>query len=218
MRMGLCENAIPESRIDLVPLFARAPKAAGKAEQGRLLVASRLVPAKGVECLLQALAILAPQPWHLVICGDGPQKQALEESSAKLGLGDRVEFLGELTPEQLDAEYARCSIVVSPTLRPEPFGLVGPEAMSFGRPIVAFDGGATLEWLRDGETGIAVSERSPAALAAALKRLLDDPELCLKLGQNAKTQWHQFSQDRYVVALVKSFKEAGAVCQIRSCS
>jgi len=206
MRRGLQENGYPDNQIDVLPLFA-APAATGAAmEPGLLLVASRLVKGKGVDFLLRALAGLTHVAWRLVIAGTGPQSAALEQMSRAWGLASRVQFLGEIGPRALESWYARCQIAVSPVVRREPFGLVGVEAMAYGKPIVAFEGGATNEWLVDGETGIMVRERTNRALNEALCRLLSDMELSRRLGENARQRWEQYRPETYVARLIASFE------------
>jgi glycosyltransferase involved in cell wall biosynthesis len=128
MRRGLLENGYDAERIDVVPLFAIPPNTPPQTEPDLLLVASRLVKAKGVHLLLRALATIADAPWRLVVAGTGPEFSALQNLAHELALRERVRFTGELTPRELDAWYARAAIVVSPVLRPEPFGLVGIRA------------------------------------------------------------------------------------------
>jgi glycosyltransferase involved in cell wall biosynthesis len=206
MRRGLLENDYPANQIDVLPLFAVPAATKAPVEPGLLLVPSRLVKGKGVDLLLRALAHVADLRWRLVIAGAGPQRRSLEDMSRELGLESRVEFLGELTPRELDSWYARCQVVISPVVRPEPFGLIGPEAMAHGKPIVAVEGGATGEWLADEETGIMVRERTPSALSEAIRRLLSDPELVKRLGQGARRRWEQYRPQTYVDRLVASFE------------
>jgi glycosyltransferase involved in cell wall biosynthesis len=205
MRRGLLENHYPEGQIDVLPLFAVPAFTVAPLEPGLLLVASRLIKGKGVDFLLRALTGLKQHSWRLVIAGTGPQHSALEQMSRESGLEPRVQFLGELSPRALESWYARCQVVISPVVRPEPFGLVGLEAMAHGKPIVAIEGGATEEWLADGETGILVRERTPCALNGALCRLLSDPELSERLGRNARRRWEQYRPEIYVARLVASF-------------
>jgi glycosyltransferase involved in cell wall biosynthesis len=211
MRRGLLENQYPEDQIDVLPLFAVPAAAVARVKPGLLLVASRLVKGKGVDFLLRALAGLTRVSWRLVVAGTGPQQAALEQMSRESGLADRVQFPGELAPRELESWYARCQVVISPVLRREPFGLVGVEAMAHGKPIVAFDGGATNEWLVDGDTGIMVRERTTHALNTALGRLLSDPGLCQRFGQNARRQWERYRPEMYVARLVASFER----CRLR---
>ena len=206
MRCGLQENDYPADQIDVLPLFAVPATTVAATEPGLLLVASRLVKGKGVDFLLRTLAGLTQVSWRLVIAGTGPQDAVLKQMIHKWDLQTRVEFLGELPPRELEAWYARCQVVVSPVVRREPFGLVGLEAMAHGKPIVAFAGGATNEWLTDGETGILVKERTCGALSEALCRLLSDRELSQRLGERARQQWELYRPEAYVARLVASFE------------
>jgi glycosyltransferase involved in cell wall biosynthesis len=208
MRRGLIENAYPSGQIDVVPLFSQAPTRTAVTEPGLIVAACRLVPSKGIDVLLRALSEpgLRDLKWLLVVAGDGPERERLRALAATLGIGARVEFPGELPPEDLDSWYARCALVVSPVLRPEPFGLIGPEAMAHGKPVVAFAGGATEEWLTDQETGWVVREKSSAALSQALRKLLLSPETLERLGHGARSHWERFRPEVFVSRMVKSFE------------
>ena len=122
------------------------------------------------------------------------------------GLAGRVKFLGELSPQELETWYARASVIVSPVLRREPFGLVGLEAMAHGKPMIAFEGGATNEWLVAGETGFLVAERSTAALAAALTQMLQSPTEARRMGGQARRRWENYRPEIYVTRLVASLE------------
>lgn len=210
MRRGLLENGYAAERIDVLPLFALPTTVPSAPEPGLLLVASRLVKGKGVQVLLESLGMLRGLAWRLVVAGTGPQLGELRAKAARLGLAERVEFVGELAPRELDAWYARASVVVSPVVRPEPFGLVGIEAMARGRPVVAFAGGATEEWLADGETGLVVREHTAAALAGALGRMLGEAALRERCGRDALVRSRAFAPERFVEGLVASFRRCVA--------
>lgn len=209
MRRGLLENGYAAERIDVLPLFALPPTVASAPEPGLLLVASRLVRGKGVQVLLESLGMLREVAWRLVVAGTGPQLGELRATVTRQGLTDRVEFVGELLPRELDAWYARASVVVSPVVRPEPFGLVGVEAMARGKPVVAFAGGATEEWLADGETGLVVREHTAGALAGAIGRMLRDA-LRERCGQGALERSRAFAPERFVEGLGASFRRCAA--------
>jgi len=152
MVRGLQENGYDLDRVDRLPLFADPEVPAGEVEPGVLLLPSRLLPAKGVQVAIEALAGIKGVPWRLVIAGAGWHRPALERLAHRLGVADQVEFLGEVVPADLAVWYRRAQIVLFPVLREEPFGLVGVEALAHGRPIVAFAGGGVEEWLWPGET------------------------------------------------------------------
>ena len=210
MRRGLLENGYAAERIDVLPLFALPPTVASAPEPGLLLVASRLVRGKGVQVLLESLGMLREVAWRLVVAGTGPQLGELRATVTRQGLTDRVEFVGELLPRELDAWYARASVVVSPVVRPEPFGLGGVEAMARGKPVVAFAGGATEEWLADGETGLVVREHTAGALAGAIGRMLRDAPLRERCGQGALERSRAFAPERFVEGLGASFRRCAA--------
>ncbi|MDP7380933.1 MAG: glycosyltransferase [Alphaproteobacteria bacterium] len=97
-------------------------------------------------------------------------KTALETQGARLGVADRLHFVG--TCRDMPAAYKVADVVVSPTLTPEPFGRTVVEAQAMGRPVVVSDHGGHRETVIDGETGWRVAPNDAAALAAALRAAL----------------------------------------------
>ena len=110
-----------------------------------------------------------------------------------------MQFLGWQAEEELNAEYQRADIVIMPSRWPEPFGMVGVEAMSFAKPVVAFDtGGGIRDWLRDQETGILVPPNDVKKMAAAINGLSSDSVLRLRMGQRGRERVSRiFCKDRY---------------------
>jgi glycosyltransferase involved in cell wall biosynthesis len=210
MTKGLEENGFDLERVDVIPLYSEPPPAAAPVEPGLILLPSRLVPAKGVQVALDALARLKDLPWRLVVAGEGWHRAALEAQVRRLGLVERVTFLGEVAPAQLAPWYARAQFVLFPVLRQEPFGLIGVESLAYGKPIVAFAGGAVDEWLWPGETGLRVEERTPEAFAAAIRRLLSEPSLSEAMSAAARRRYPQFHPTAYVERLVTSFERTRA--------
>ncbi len=145
----------------------------------------RLSPEKGVQYFLESAPMVTaciPDARFLVV-GEGPEDEALRRKASELGLDPSRVFLGPRSdvPDVL----AVADVVVIPSIS-ESFGLVALEAMRAGKPVVAAAVGGLLESVRDNETGILVPARSPGALAAAICRLLDDPEERHRLGQNGR--------------------------------
>ena len=206
MASGLAENGYEMERVDVVPLFSAPPPADAAVEPGLVLLPSRLVPAKGVQVALDALAMIHQTPWRLAVAGDGWRRGELETQARRLGIADRVRFLGEIPPAELATWYARSQLVLFPVLRQEPFGLVGVESLAYGKPIVAFAGGAVDEWLWPGETGLRVDVRSAEAFAAAIRELLTDPARCAVMGAAARQRYPQFRPEAYIGRLVASFE------------
>jgi glycosyltransferase involved in cell wall biosynthesis len=148
---------------------------------------ARLCDVKGQRELLQALARLPDA--RLVLAGrdlerGGAFQDELERESERLGIRERVEFgFQEDVPALLDT----LDVVALPSWT-EGLPLVLLEAMARGRPVVATRVGGTPEVVTDGETGLLVPPRDPEALAAALRRVLDDPDLARRLGDAGRAQ------------------------------
>jgi glycosyltransferase involved in cell wall biosynthesis len=145
-----------------------------------LLVAANLVHRKGVDVLLDAYAALASRECtELWIAGDGPERGSLEAAASRLGVADRVRFLGHRTdvPDLLEA----CDVFVLPS-RLEGLGVAALEAMARRRPVVASAVGGLAETVVAETTGLLVPPADARSLAAALERLLADPTQRHRLG------------------------------------
>lgn len=142
------------------------------------------LPDKGVDYLITALGALRA-PFRCVIAGEGPARAWLEQKARDEGLGGRVRFAGWQAPGRVETLYRRAQVVAFPSVWDEPFGLVGLEAAAHEKPVVAFAAGGVVDWLRHGETGIAVPNRDALAFAEALDRLLLDPQSAESMGRRA---------------------------------
>jgi glycosyltransferase involved in cell wall biosynthesis len=207
MKSALQVNGIQPSRVRVVPLFtAPAAEVPPVPAEPRLLFVGRLETGKGIELLLETLALLPDA--SLAVVGDGRLAPAARALAQRLGLGSRVRFLGRRAGADLDAQYARARAVVVPSVWPEPFGLVGIEAMARGRPVVAVNRGGIPEWLEHGETGF-LAEATPAALAAALRPVLDDLSLARRLGDHARERCRErFSPEAHWQELSRAYEWA----------
>jgi glycosyltransferase involved in cell wall biosynthesis len=109
---------------------------------------------------------------------------------------------------ELERLYARAAVVACPSRR-EGFGVACAEAMAHGRPVVASAVGGLLDLVMDGETGLLVPPRDPAALRAALERLLGDRELRLRLGAAGRERVRErFSWEAATDATLAAYREA----------
>jgi phosphatidylinositol alpha-mannosyltransferase len=116
----------------------------------------------------------------LVVVGDGKDREAL-----KLLTGSalaRVDMRGIVRNEEIPAYHAACEVFVAPAVGQESFGIAVVEAMAAGIPVVATDIPGYREVLSDGVEGLLVPARDPEALAAALVKVLTEPELAARLG------------------------------------
>jgi glycosyltransferase involved in cell wall biosynthesis len=141
----------------------------------------RLDRQKGYDVLLHALSALPDAA--LVLVGDGPERWALEALASSLGLDERVCFAGwQAEPRR----YLTTFDVLALPSRFEGFPLAVVEAMLAELPVVASAVGSVPEAVREGETGLLVPPDDPARLAAALRGLLAEPPLRLRLGEQAR--------------------------------
>jgi rhamnosyl/mannosyltransferase len=150
----------------------------------RILFVGRLVRYKGVEVLLKAVA---QSPGIVRIVGDGPLRREIEKARDELGLPDRVVLEGRVSDSMLDQMYDWADVLVLPsTDRGEAFGYVLIEAMARSTALITTELGTGTSWVNiDGETGIVVPPRDPAALASAISRLASDPDLLQRCKSNA---------------------------------
>ncbi len=124
---------------------------------------------KGVDRVLETLpAVLARVPdIEYMVVGSGSDLDRHQRIAADLGVTDRVQFLGSVDEQTLRAAYESCDVFVLPSAG-EGFGIVFLEAMHYRKPIIAANSGATLEVVRNGETGMLVDHGSVEQLAAAI--------------------------------------------------
>jgi|WetSurMetagenome_2_1015567.scaffolds.fasta_scaffold87837_2 glycosyltransferase involved in cell wall biosynthesis len=194
MRRLLVRGGVVAEAISLLsPVLLRSPLPPAFHPEGSrtILFAGRLVPEKGLHLLIQALASVKGE-WELVVAGDGEERERCEALCAELGLRDQVHFKGWLNQEEMAASYEACACAAMPSLWPEPFGRIGPEAFIRGRPVVAFATGGIPEWLEHGIHGYLAPAGDIDQLASGIQKLLDSPELRMEMGRRA---WEKATTD-----------------------
>ncbi len=168
-----------------------------------LVTVSRLVPRKGIDRVLEALALLGPKvPVTYAIIGNGPEREALDAKIESLGLDDRVIILSDADDEKKHVwlEAADAFIMTARDIAGdyEGFGIVYLEANQHGKPVIAGMSGGVGDAVEDGVNGLRVNESDPAAIADAIRRLIDDPELKRRLGEQGKERAEQFTWQRQI--------------------
>jgi glycosyltransferase involved in cell wall biosynthesis len=174
----------------------------------RLVIVGRLIPIKGHDVLLQALAAVRRErpDVTLRIAGDGPLEGELRATVQQLGLDDAVTFLGRVAPVEPVFEDAQIVVVSS---FGEGFGMVALEAMERGRPVVASAVGGLPEIVDDGRTGLLVPAGDVDALAAAILELARDPARAAGLGAAGRSRaLEEFSQDRCTDRIAALYRTA----------
>lgn len=147
----------------------------------------RLVPEKGVELLLDAIALLDGD-WRLHLVGGGPQRDALLARAQSHGVQDRVYFQGQIASTDMPGLYPEFDVLVLPSLTrtnwKEQFGRVLVEAMASGVPLIGSDSGAIPDVI--GEAGLIVPEGDVNALANAVNRLRREPAFASELAARGR--------------------------------
>ncbi len=203
-----------QSRIVAMPNYVSEEILAAQpaAERQRVILAvGRLAKVKNYHTLLAAWALIAADhpDWKVVIYGVGPQLKVLKAEALRLGVADS--FLLEGHRGNLGEEYARMSIFCHPA-HFEGFGLSAAEALALGMPVVAFaDCPGVNEFVFDGENGLLVDRSGGAeALAAGLRRLIEDDALRARLGAAGPASVAGFTQEQYAerwIALIEELTE-----------
>jgi glycosyltransferase involved in cell wall biosynthesis len=190
----LLRNGFAASQLIVLPISPPVPKTwyeldkfvrhAG--DEPLVLYAGKLVAPKGVFLLLEALKKIEHVPWRALLVGDGPDEQALDTAILDAGLSSRIEIVKAVHRDALGDFLNRARFVAFPSMWPESLGLIGPEAMFFGKPVVAFDVGAVREWLTDGENGFLVPAGDIDGLANRMKLLLESESLSQSMNNSAR--------------------------------
>jgi rhamnosyl/mannosyltransferase len=147
-----------------------------------------------------------------VIAGDGPERAKWEALAAALEVGTQVRFPGDVTDKELRALMQASSALVLPSItRAEAFGYVQLEAMTSGKPVISTDVASGVSWVNQHErTGLIVPAGQPAALRAAIERLLSDEPLRVRLGQGGRDRVAgEFTMVKLRERLAALFKEVG---------
>jgi glycosyltransferase involved in cell wall biosynthesis len=163
---------------------------------------------KGVQYLLDALQDVRYLT-RVFIIGEGAYLQQLRSKARQLGGKHEIIFTGWVDNEELDKFYAGADVAVVPSIWPEPFGIVGIEAMAHGLPVLAFDVGGISDWLQHDHTGYLLPPRRADALAEKLNYLFDNRMIARKLGKAARSCVdRKFIYSVHLQKLMKIFKRA----------
>jgi len=153
--------------------------------------ASRLIPLKQIDHLIAALKDC--DGMGLVIIGDGPERERLEDIALANRVAERVYFAGQLSQKETVALMSACDLFVLNSTH-EGFSHVILEAMSVGLPVVATAVGGTPELVRDGENGVLIAPNSNGALAKTLRGLVASVETRRRLTRAGLETARQFVQ------------------------
>jgi glycosyltransferase involved in cell wall biosynthesis len=198
-RDDLVTRGIPSERIRViyngVDVESLTPDSNARSTLPLFSYLGRLKRYKRVDIVIRAFAMLEGRDARLEIAGKGDDRERLEALVAKLNIEDRVRFLGYITEgekrELLQRSWA--TVLASPK---EGWGISNLESAACGTPVIAADSPGIRESVVDGDTGFLVSGSDVSAYAAAMRGLLDAPDLVSTLGVNARRFAETFTWDR----------------------
>jgi glycosyltransferase involved in cell wall biosynthesis len=185
-------------------------------DQTLIGIVCRLDVWKGVEVFLEAAAAVAaarPQARFAVVGGPIIGLESYEgeliRRAERLGLADRVCFTRwRFGPAAMPEVHRALDVLVLASTEPEPFGLVILEAMATAKPVIATAHGGPCEICVDGETGLLVPPRDPAAMARAMTVLIDDPARARAMGEAGRHRvLAMYTAERYVAAIVNVYRQ-----------
>ncbi len=206
MRDEMLMNGFASDRVHIIPpipvslLNVRSSRVPVSRE---ILFVGQVIRGKGVDLLLHAASLLKGD-WRLTVAGEGSHLPNCKMLAEKLGIAKRINFAGWVNHEQLDEYYSRALFLAVPSRWPEPFGMVGIEAMARGRAVVGFAVGGIPYWLADQETGFLVNEADITGLAKRMQQLLDAPDLAAEMGRTAALQVSsRFTHENYLKQMMQ---------------
>lgn len=206
------QHGFKDKQVTIIKLFTEFPELSFRMEnisqEPNILFLGRIDRYKGVDYLLRALSKIHSE-FSCTIIGDGFYLPYCKKLAKNLNLETKVKFLGWLAKEETIQYLEKALIVVVPSLVPEAFGLVGIEAMSYGKVVVAFNNGGISDWLQNGKTGYLIAPKDTVTLANKLDYLLNNPDIASEMGRAGRAYAERnYSKEAHFVSLFKIFEKA----------
>lgn len=205
-RITLISNGVDTARYRPLPPDPQLAAAVGATGKRVVVTVGRLVPRKGVDTVIAALPALLPAypDLHYLVVGDGPDGERLRALAETAGVAARVHFVGAVPADDVPRYLALAELMVMPH-RQEADGeeegtpLVFLEASACAKPVIAGRTGGAPDLVADGVTGLCVDGADGAAVADAIRRMLDNPDWARRLGaaglERARSAgWDQFAR------------------------
>lgn len=202
--------SIQSEKIDVIHPFTSMPelRTGNFSDENIVLFVGKMHPIKGVDFLLRALS-QADADYKGIFVGEGEYLDSYKALAKKLGIEKKVEFTGWIPLERLSEYYAKCSVLVVPSIWVETFGLIGIDVMSYEKPVVAFDVGGIPDWLADKETGFLVKRKDTKSMAEKISLLLKDKVLARKMGKAGRMKVErEFTSGIFIKNLLEIYDKA----------
>ena len=210
MKKHLELHEFDQQKISVNPLYSSSAFTASNyndfTSSKELLFVGQLINGKGLDALLKSMTKINDD-YKLTIVGNGKQEEYFKHYAKELKLGNRANFVGKVTQEQLQKYYKRAYCLVVPSRAPETFNLTGIEAQKVGLPVVATNVGGISQWLENGVNGFLVKPNNIKDLYTKINNLIEDKSLHKKICFNiANDKYHEFEQDNHVNKLIDIFE------------
>jgi glycosyltransferase involved in cell wall biosynthesis len=207
-RAQTVQKAVDLSQFRVIEDRPKVRRELGFGDRPMILTVGGLIPRKGIDVILHALAGLRQKhDFSFVICGDGPEREALQGLARQLSLEDRTHFMGVVNRDEIPKFFGACEIFVLASVL-EAAGNVLFEAMGAGRPIVCTRAGGPGEYVEDGVTGFVVPIRDSAALGARIDTLLTEPVLRDRLGEAGRQRaLTKFAYPRLIRDIISVYEQ-----------
>jgi glycosyltransferase involved in cell wall biosynthesis len=208
-----------ERKIDIIPLGikpnkfqAKTRKELGLPENKIIFVTvGRLIARKNLEELIDIIGKMKNDfQCELMIVGDGPEKENLQQKINSLNLTNEIKLLGRVS-EELKFQYLNASDVYLSTAMHEGFGIVFLEAMECGLPVICYDRGGQIDFLRNDETGYLIKLGDAESFYKKLIYLLNSPNLLEKIGKNNKETVKKFYINNIAKQYLTIFEQAVSI-------
>ncbi|MFM8269652.1 MAG: glycosyltransferase family 4 protein [Pseudomonadota bacterium] len=191
-------NSVSVRKTSLLPLSL--------APQNLLVVASRLVPLKGISSLILCLNQLKELPWTCWIFGDGPQRQELQELTAKLNLTSRVLFKGKTSSIEIQRALLSAKALLQPNRGPEGFGMAAAEASALGVPVLGYDIPALNDLIVSGETGLLAPLHPETGLSDSLRQIIENTDLSQRLREKGPERMEKlYSSSQHLQQTLRAY-------------
>jgi glycosyltransferase involved in cell wall biosynthesis len=176
-----------------------------------ILAVANLIPIKGINHVLEALGALhQSRRFSVLVCGEGKELNSLMTLAARVGLGDRARFVGRVSRDEIPKYFGAADLFVHGSLI-EASGNALLEAMAAGVPVVCTNAGGPAEYVADGVSGFVVPVAEPKVMAERIRLLLDDPELRLRLGCQARHRAEaHFGYDEMIRQTIATYESIGS--------
>ena len=212
------ENAVkyysPNKEVSIIPLAFHEPltskvdrKSLGlKSDAFYLITVGRLIKRKSIQTMLQALSAVENEKIRLLIVGDGPEREYLENITKQNKIEDRVEFLGYLEDDDKLKYIMNSNIFILTSLH-EGFGIVFMEAMCYGLPVVCTNHGGQVDFLKNNENAVLIDVGDVEACRKGIEELFSNKELYKKCSDNNILKVKDFYAEKVASQYINIFKE-----------